>query len=249
MKWNATRRLGVIGAVLALGMCAAANAQSVTSYKPAISDVKLDSFCTTNGTITMDASGAIVECRDKKWEAPVARAVSPASSKVVMLTVTVQSKNERLASVPLVLRDGKSAHYRSVTEGTYVSDVGPCKREDASTAVGGLSGGTTPIGNDMCVTTSPLVTGLEIAAEPHVLENGYVVLDLKASNSQLISLENVTNEVGIVQIPNTYTCGFESTVRLKPDVDTVIESCSHDSKAQTISVLAKVVDRGATTSQ
>ncbi|ERJ38636.1 hypothetical protein L810_6853 [Burkholderia sp. AU4i] len=75
------------------------------------------------------------------------------------------------------------------------------------------------------------------------------MLDLKASNSQLISLENFTNEVGTVQLPNTYTCGFESTVRLKPDVDTVIESCSHDSKEQTISVLAKVVDRGATTAQ
>lgn len=249
MKWNATRRLGTIGAVLALGMCAVANAQSVTSYKPAFSDVKLDSSCTTNGSVTADASGALVECRDKKWEATVARAVPPASSKVVMLTVTVQSKNERLASVPLVLRDGKSAHYRSVTEGTYVSEVGPCKKEDLSTAVAGLSGGITPIGNQMCATTSPLVTGLEIAAEPHVLENGYVMLDLKASNSQLISLENFTNEVGTVQLPNTYTCGFESTVKLKPDVDTVVESCSHDSKAQTISVLAKVVDRGAVTAQ
>lgn len=75
------------------------------------------------------------------------------------------------------------------------------------------------------------------------------MLDLKASNSQLISLENVTNEVGTVQIPNTYTCGLESTVTLKPDVDTVVESCANDSKAQTISVLAKVVDRGASTSQ
>ncbi|WP_176000314.1 hypothetical protein [Burkholderia vietnamiensis] len=247
MKWNATRRLGVIGAVLALGMCAAANAQSVTSSKPAATDVKVDSACKVNGTITLDASGAIVECRDKKWEA--ARAVSPASSKVVMLTVTVQSKNERLASVPLVLRDGKSAHYRSVTQGTYVSDVGPCKKEDSSTAAGGLAGGTPPNGNEMCVTTSPLVTGLEIAAEPHVLENRDVVLDLKASNSQLISLENVTNELGTVQIPKTYTCGFESAVRLKPDVDTVIETCSHDSMAQTISVLAKVVDRNSTTAQ
>ncbi|GLZ74981.1 MULTISPECIES: hypothetical protein [Burkholderia] len=249
MKWNATRRLGAISAVLALCMCAAANAQSVTSSKPATSDVKLDSSCTVNGTITLDASGAVVECRDKKWEAPAARAVPPASSKVVMLTVTVQSKNETLASVPLVLHDGKSTHYRSVTQGGYVSDVGPCKKEDSSTASGGLSVGPTSIGNEMCVTTSPLVTGLEIAAEPHVLENGYVVLDLKASNSQLISLENVTNEVGTVQIPNTYTCGLESTVTLKPDVDTVVESCANDSKAQTISVLAKVVDRGASTSQ
>ncbi|HDR9756620.1 hypothetical protein KDX16_16235 [Burkholderia vietnamiensis] len=249
MKWNATRRLGAIGAVLALGMCAAANAQSVTSSKPATTDVKLDSACTVNGTITLDASDAIVECRDKKWEAPAARAVSPASSKVVMLTVTVQSKNERLASVPLVLRDGKSAHYRSVTQGTYVSDVGPCKKEVSSTAGGGLAGGTPPSSDEMCVTTSPLVTGLEIAAEPHVLENRDVVLDLKASNSQLISLENVTNELGTVQIPKTYTCGFESAVRLKPDVDTVIETCSHNSMAQTISVLAKVVDRNSTIAQ
>ncbi len=249
MKWNATCRLGAIGALLALGICAAANAQSVTSSKAATTDVKLDSACTGNGSITLDASGAIVECRDKKWEAPAAQAVPSASSKVVMLTVTVQSENERLASVPLVLRDGKSAHYRSTIQGTYVRDVGPCKKEDSSTSGGVLSGGTSPSGHEMCVTTSPLVTGLEIAAEPHVLENGYVVLDLKTSNSQLISLENVTNALGTVQIPKTYTCGFESAVRLKPEVDTVIETCSHDSMAQTISVLAKVVDRNSTTAQ
>ncbi|MBB4517366.1 hypothetical protein [Paraburkholderia fungorum] len=249
MKWNATRRLGAIGAALALGMCATANAESVTNYRSAFSDVNPGSSCTTNGTITTDASGAVVECRDKKWEMPVAREVLPASSKLVTLRVTIQSKNKRLASVPLVLRDGKSADYRSVTEQTYVSDVGPCKREDAAKPVGGFSGGTTPIGDGVCATTSPLETGLQIAAKPSVLENGDVMLDLKASNSQLISLENFSNEVGTVQIPNTYTCGFESTVTLKPDVDTVVESCTQESNAQTISVSAKVADVGATPAQ
>lgn len=249
MKSNVTRRVGAIGTALALGMCAAANAQSVTNYQSAFSDVKPGSTCTSNGTITMDASGAVVECRDKKWEPPVARDVPTASSKVVSLRVTIQSKNKRLASVPLILRDGKSADYRSVTEQTYVSDVGPCKREESTKAVEGVAVGTTPIGDGMCATTSPLETGLQIAAKPRVLDNGDVMLDLKASNSQLISLENFTNKVGTVQLPNTYTCGFDSTVTLKPDVDTVVESCTQDSNAQTISVLAKVADLGATAAQ